>query len=91
MGVDVAHLVLEALGDTGDHVLDDRADGAEGSDVLAGAMVELDVDDVLLGDGEGDRDVAEVLDELACSCPSIPASFNGCRGVVVPYRGDPQR
>jgi hypothetical protein len=45
MGVDVAHLVLEALGDTNDQVVDERADGAESGDVLARAMVNLDVDD----------------------------------------------
>lgn len=48
MGVDVAHLVLEALGNTDDQVVDKGADGSQGSDVLARAMVQLDVDDVLL-------------------------------------------
>lgn len=65
MGVDVAHLVLEALGDTDDHVVDQGADGAEGGDILAGAVVELDVDEGLLGVGEVDCEMAEVLDELA--------------------------
>ena len=65
MGVDVAHLVEEALGDADDHVVDEGADGAEGCDVLARAMVELDLDEILLGVGEGDCEMAQVLSELA--------------------------
>lgn len=67
MGVDVSHLVLEALGDTDDQVVDEGADGAQGGDVLPAAMVDLNGDDVLLGDGEVDGQVVQVLDELACS------------------------
>jgi hypothetical protein len=66
VSVDVTHLVLEALGDTDDEVVDDGADGAEGSDTLARAVVHLNGDDVLLGAAEGDGDVGEVLGELAC-------------------------
>ena len=65
MGVDVSHLVLEALGDANDQVVDDRSDGAERSDVLARAMVQLNVDDVLFRVREGDGEMAEVLGELA--------------------------
>lgn len=65
MGVDVTHLVQEAAGDTDDQVVDDGADGTEGSDTLAGTVVQLDGDDLLLGAAEGDGDVGEVLDELA--------------------------
>lgn len=65
MGIDVAHLVLEALGDTDDQVVDDGADGTESGNVLAVAMVNLETDDALLDDGEVDGDVAEVLNELA--------------------------
>jgi len=65
MGVDVTHLVLEALGDTDDQVVDERPDGAEGSDVLAVAMVNLHANQALLQNGEVDGDVAKVLDELA--------------------------
>lgn len=50
MGIYVAHLVLEALGDTDDQVVDDRPNGTEGGDVLAVAMVDLDTDQVLLED-----------------------------------------
>jgi hypothetical protein len=69
MGVDVSHLVLEALGDTNDQVLDDGSDGTQGGDILAVAVVDLDRDGVLLGVAEVDSQVAEVLGELACSPP----------------------
>ncbi len=65
MGVDVAHLVLEALGHADDEVVDEGADGAESGDVLAYAMVQLDVDDVLFRLGEADGDVVETLGEFA--------------------------
>jgi hypothetical protein len=65
MGVDVAHLVLEALGDADDHVLDDGLDGAEGGDVLANAVVDLNGDDIALGVCEGDSEVTKVLGQLA--------------------------
>lgn len=65
MGVYVTHLVLEALGDTDDQVVDERPDGTESGDVLAVAMVDLDSDDVLLEEGEVDGQMAEVLLELA--------------------------
>lgn len=42
MGVNITHLVLEALGDTDDQVVNDGADGTEGSDTLAGTVVHLD-------------------------------------------------
>jgi hypothetical protein len=48
MGIDVSHLILEALRDADNQVVDQGSDCAESSDVLAGAMVQLDVDDVLL-------------------------------------------
>lgn len=69
MGVDVAHLVLEALGDTDDHVVDEGADGTESGDILTGTVVNLETDDVGLDLGEVHGDVAEVLRELACSIP----------------------
>lgn len=65
MGVHVAHLVLEALGHADDHVVDERAHRAQRGDVLARAVVQLDVDEALLGVGEVDGQMAEVLDELA--------------------------
>ena len=66
MGVDVAHLVLKALCHTNDQVVDDGTDGSEGSDLLSGAMVNLDRNLVLLRLAEVDGDMAEVLDELSC-------------------------
>ena len=65
MSVDVAHLVQEAAGNTDDQVVDDGADGAEGSDTLTGTVVHLNGDDILLGAAESDGNVGEVLDELA--------------------------
>lgn len=65
MGVDISHLVLEALGDTDDEVVDDGPDGAESGDILAVAVVDLNADNVLLEDREVDGDMAHVLDELA--------------------------
>lgn len=66
MCVDISHLVLEALGDTNDQVVDESSDCAEGSDVLSGTVVQLDVDNILLWVGEVDGQVVEVLRELAC-------------------------
>ena len=65
MCVDVSHLVPEALGDTNDQVVDEGSDGSEGCDVLSGAMVQLDVDEVLLGVREVDSQVVQVLGEFA--------------------------
>lgn len=65
MGVDVAHLVLKALGDADDEVVDKTANRAQRGDVLARAMVQLDVDDVLARVREGNREMAEVFHQLA--------------------------
>lgn len=61
MGVDVTHLVLEALGHTDNHVVDDGADSAESGEVLAGTVVHGDGQKIRLGVGERDGDVREVL------------------------------
>jgi len=68
MGIDVTHLVFEALGDTNDHVVDERAHGSETGDLFAYAMVELNLNDVLLGTSEADGEMAKVLNKLACRC-----------------------
>jgi len=78
MGVHVAHLVLEAPGHADDHVVDQRAHGAQRRDVLARAVVQLDVDDVLLGVREVHGDVVEVLGELACGV--LERWFHVCAG-----------
>lgn len=65
MSIHISHLVPEALGDADDQVVDNGADGAEGSDILAVAVVELDVDEVFSGVREGDCEMAEILGELA--------------------------
>ena len=65
MGVYVTHFVLEALCDTNDQVVDQGSDSSEGSDILALAVVDLDGNGVLLGEGEVNSQVAEILDKLA--------------------------
>jgi len=65
MCVHISHLVLETLGNTNDQVVDESSDCAEGGDVLAGTVVQLDVDNILLGVREVDCQVVEVLGELA--------------------------
>lgn len=65
MSIDVTHLVLEALCDADNQVVDEGADGTEGSDVLADTVVDVDGNNSGLGVGEGDGDVRKVLDKLA--------------------------
>ena len=66
MGVDVAHLVQVALRDASDEVAEDRLHSPESGHVLPNAVVHLDRKRVGLRLRERDRQVAEVLDELAC-------------------------
>lgn len=63
--IDVSHLVLEALGNTDDQVVDEGSDSAQSGDGLANAVVDVDGNDVRLGLGEADGDVRKVLDQLA--------------------------
>lgn len=65
VSVDVAHLVEETTGNTDDQVVDEGADGTEGSDTLADTVVQLDGDNLSLRATEGNGKVGEVLDELA--------------------------
>jgi hypothetical protein len=65
MCIDVSHLVLEAFCDANNQVVDKSSDRSESSNIFASTMVELDVDDVLLGVREVDCEMAEVLGELA--------------------------
>jgi len=65
MGVDVSHLVLKSLRDANDQVVDQGSHCAKSSDILACAVVKLNVDDVLLRVGEVDCEMAEVFAELA--------------------------
>jgi len=65
MGVDVSHLVLVSLGDTDNHVGDERFDGSKSGDGLSFTVVKGNVDDWLAWSlGEGDTDVLEVLLEF---------------------------
>ena len=90
MCVDVSHLVLESLGDTDNQVVDESTDGSEGSDVLAGTVVQLDVDNILLWVGEVDGQVVKVLRELAYASVS-PSSFKNPLPSLIPYLVDPRR
>lgn len=99
MGIDVSHLVLVALCDAGHEVLDDGLDGSEGSDILAGAVVDLDAHELLaflaLGQGEGDGDVGEILGQFACRITRWLVSFDALvlsfRTVVCDQRVDGSR
>lgn len=65
MGIDVSHLVLEALGDTNDHVVDKGLDGTQSSDVLSVTVEHRELD-LSVGDlVEGDVDVSEVFGQGA--------------------------
>lgn len=72
MGVDVSHLVFESLGDTNDQVVNQGSDCAEGSDILAGTVVKLDIDNFLLWVGEVDCQMAEILGERSYAPVSPP-------------------
>jgi hypothetical protein len=65
MGVDVSHLVPITLCDADDEVSDDGLDSAESSDVFAAAVVDLDRDNVFLGEGEADGKVGEIFCQFA--------------------------
>jgi len=84
MCVDVSHLVLETLGDSNDQVVDESSDCAEGSDVLAGTVVKLDVDDILLWVREVDSQMVQVLCEFACNPPSTPAPLSQMCDYFIP-------
>jgi hypothetical protein len=87
MGIDVSHLVQETLGDTDDQVVDQGSDCAESGDILAGTVVELNVDDIGLWVGEVDREMAQVLDELACVLLDLTLAL---QYLGISYLGDPR-
>lgn len=65
MSIDVSHLVEETTGDTDDQIVDDGADGTEGSNSLPDTVVQLDGDDVLLWATKCDGNVRKILCELS--------------------------
>jgi hypothetical protein len=87
MGIDESHLVLETLRDADNQVVDQRSDCAESGDVLTSAVVQLDVDDILLGVREVDCEMAEVLAKLALEWVRCATCWIG--GSVA-YLGDPR-
>lgn len=69
MCINIAHLITKAFSYSKNHIVDDCPDGAESRDIFSGAMVKLDIDDVLLWVAKGDGKVAQVFGEFAChSC-----------------------
>ena len=69
MGVDVTHLVLEPPSNANDQVVDDGFDSAKCSDVLAGTMMQFDIDKVLRRMREAHRKMGHVLDKFPCTHP----------------------
>ena len=69
MGVDVTHLVLEPPSNANDQVVDDGFDGPKCSDVLAGTMMQFDIDKVLRRMREAYRKMGHVLDKFPCTHP----------------------
>lgn len=65
MGIDVSHLILEALRNADNQVVDEGFDGSERCNILAGTMMEFDIDDVFRRMGEADRKMSQVLRKLA--------------------------
>jgi hypothetical protein len=60
MCVTKTHLILEALGNTGDHILDVRGDGSNGGKVLASTEPEIDLDLLVVDLLDVKRHVLEV-------------------------------
>ena len=90
MGIHISHLVLVALGDTRDQVVDDGLDGSQRSDILAASVVDFNADRLravlvlLFGQGESDGDVREVLGEFAWVVLTEPLARNGLAHLVGP-------
>lgn len=61
MGVDVTHLVPEALGNTSDHILQNGLNGTHNGNVLTAAVEHLDLDLIGRDLVESDINVLEVL------------------------------
>jgi len=64
MGIYVTHLVLETLGDTSDHVVDDGTNGADASNVLAVAVVDNKLELLLTNGLDLHVKMTEVLGEF---------------------------
>jgi hypothetical protein len=76
MSVDISHLVLVTLCDADDEVVDDGLDSAESSDIFAAAMVDLDRDNVFLGEREADGKVRKIFCQFAWRRTSLSATVN---------------
>jgi hypothetical protein len=65
MGIDVTHLVLEALGNANDHVVDNGSDGSDACDMLAVAMVHDKFELVIFNKLDFHVEVTKVLCQFA--------------------------
>lgn len=65
MGIDISHLILEALRNADNQVVDEGFDGSQRCNILAGTMMQFDIDDVFRRMGEADRKMSQVLRKLA--------------------------
>lgn len=64
MRIDVSHLVLVTLGDTGNQVSNQGLDGSQSSNVLSVTVVDSDLDGLVGNLGEGNVNVLQVLGQL---------------------------
>lgn len=64
MRIDVSHLVLVTLGDTGDQVGNQGLDSSQSSNVLSVTVVDGDLDSSVGNLGEGNVNVLQVLDQF---------------------------
>lgn len=74
MRVDVSHLVLVTLGDTGDQVGNQGLDGSQSGDVLSVTVVDGDLDSLVGHLGEGNVNVLEVLLQLTSWASNVDGS-----------------
>lgn len=74
MGVHVSHLVLVTLGDTGDHVGDQRLDSSQSSNVLSVTMVDKNLDRSVVNLFEVNVDVLQVLGEFTSGTSDLDHS-----------------
>lgn len=61
MGIDISHLVLESLGDTSDHIGDQRLDSSQSGSVFSVSVVYSDSDLFVRHFLEGNVDMSQVL------------------------------
>lgn len=65
VSIHITHLVLEALGDTSDHVVDNRANSTDSSNMLTSTVVDSEEKSVLVGKLDLNVQVTQVLGQSA--------------------------